>query len=109
MTDPTDPTAGDWAQEARESLRGVRLLAHAHLWRNAYMLDGLGVEQALKGRIMRHLGLNRWPSRKDRPDLYSHDLTDLARLAGLHELLETLVEAAGKLVEWLDTMERSTT
>lgn len=47
------------------------------------MLAGLSVEYALKGRIMRRLGLNRWPTRAERPELYSHDLGKLAELAGL--------------------------
>ena len=99
MTDSTDPTSDDWAQSAQESLRGAELLAQAHNWRNAYMLAGLAVEQALKGRIMRHLGLNRWPPRKDRPEFYSHDLGELARLAGLREPLEEAIltgEAFGR-------------
>lgn len=93
MTDSTDPTSDDWAQSARESLRGAELLAQAHNWRNAYMLAGFAVEQALKGRIMRHLGLNRWPARKDRPEFYSHDLGELAQLAGLRERLEEAILA----------------
>lgn len=55
------------------------------------MLAGLAVEQALKGLIMRRLGLNRWPARKDRPELYSHDLGALAQLAGIRERLQQAI------------------
>lgn len=52
------------------------------------MLAGAALECALKGRIMHHLGLNRWPSRTERRDLYTHDLTELAELAGVRIALE---------------------
>ncbi len=61
------------------------------------MLAGLAVEQALKGRIMRHLGMNRWPARKERPEFYSHDLGELARHAGLIGVLEQAVAQADEL------------
>lgn len=91
MTLPTDPTAADWFAVAREHLRDAEQLAMGHSWRNAYGLAGAAAECALKGRIMQHLGLNRWPTRQERRDLYSHGLVDLAKLAGLKPTLEAAV------------------
>jgi len=97
VTDVANPTAADWAQAARESIRDAARLAKMRSWRNAYMLAGLAMEQALKGRIMRHLGLNRWPTRKERPEFYSHDLGELARHADLVSVLEQAVAQADDL------------
>ncbi len=74
-------------------MRDAKRLAEGHSWRNAYGLAGGAVECALKGRIMQHLGLNRffWPTRQERKDLYSHDLADLAKLAGLKPALDAAV------------------
>lgn len=61
------------------------------------MLAGQALEQALKGRIMRRLGLNRWPTRRERPEFYSHDLRELASHAGIIDLLEREVAQASEL------------
>jgi hypothetical protein len=52
------------------------------------MLAGLAVECALKGQIMRRFGLNRWPTRREHPEFYTHDLAVLAELAGVKVILE---------------------
>jgi hypothetical protein len=44
---------------------------------------GSGVEAALKAYIMRQERLNGWPSKASRPELYTHDLRQLARIAGI--------------------------
>ncbi len=44
---------------------------------------GWACEFALKGVIMRRNGFNRWPTRAERPELYTHDLWKLAELAGI--------------------------
>jgi HEPN domain-containing protein len=105
---PTDPTAADWFAAARENLADAQLLATAQSWRNAYGLAGQALECALKGVIMQRLGLNRWPSRSERPDLYTHDLSDFADLAGLRSVLETAV-ANGDVVgvAWMVTKDHA--
>ncbi len=57
---------------------------------------------------MQRLGLNRWPSRSERPDLYTHDLSDFADLAGLRSVLETAV-ANGDVVgvAWMVTKDHA--
>ena len=61
---------------ARHDLAGKQT---ALAWLNA----GFAVECALKAAIMRHQRLNGWPARASRPDLYQHDLANLAREAGI--------------------------
>ncbi|TXN72402.1 hypothetical protein [Methylobacterium sp. WL6] len=48
-------------------------------WSNA----GFAVECTLKAAIMRAQGLNSWPSRAARSDLYTHDLAALAAVLGM--------------------------
>lgn len=97
VPEDANPTAADWARGAHESIRDAQRLADARSWRNAYMLAGQALEQALKGRIMRRLGLNRWPTRRERPEFYSHDLRELASHAGIIGLLEREVAQASEL------------
>ena len=84
------------------NLADARALAARHSWRNAYILAGAAVECALKSRIMRHEGLNRWPTKRERHDLYSHNLEHLAKLAGVTSDLEVEALAVTPLgVAWL--------
>lgn len=62
---------------ASQSLGDPKTLTAA--WSHA----GFAVECALKAAIMRAQGLNAWPSRAARPDLYTHDLAALARALGM--------------------------
>lgn len=83
------PGPQDWFAAARDSQRAAQVLMREHLWRNAYGAAGHAVECSLKGLIMLRERMNRWPDRAARPDLYTHDLTRLATLAGVHaDLLE---------------------
>lgn len=52
-------------------------VAYVEAWHQA----GRAVECALKARIMEREGLATWPPRRDRPDLYTHDLKRLFRAA----------------------------
>ncbi len=75
-------------------MRDAEALATLGSWRNAYILAGHAVEFALKGRTMRHLGLHRWPTRREEPEFYTHDIEKLARLAGLLALLDDAIGRA---------------
>ena len=44
---------------------------------------GFCVEFLLKAMVMRHESQSTWPSRADRPELYTHGLQRLAALAGI--------------------------
>lgn len=77
------PTSADWSREATVYLADAQTLAARHSWRNAYMSAGFALECTLKARIMRVSGMNRWPARGDRPELFTHNLAALAFHAGL--------------------------
>lgn len=47
------------------------------------MAAGYAVEFALKACIMRREGLETWPAKTARPELYTHNLRELFRLAGI--------------------------
>lgn len=49
----------------------------------AVFASGLAVECALKAYIMHKERLNRWPERNERPELYSHSIDELRRIAGI--------------------------
>lgn len=80
----TDPGPDDWEREAHSYLNAALVLALSHP-RQVYVQAGTALECALKCRIMRGSGLNRWPSRAERREYYTHDLNELAKLAGLLE------------------------
>jgi len=48
-----------------------------------YMYVGFAVESALKAFICKKERFNRWPDRKDDPELYTHDLLKLFNRAGI--------------------------
>jgi HEPN domain-containing protein len=97
VTPDASPSADDWARAARDSIRDAKRLAKVRSWRNAYLLAALTLEQALKARIIRHSGVNRWPSRKERPEFYHHDLHELAIHAGIVHVPEQEVAEASEL------------
>jgi hypothetical protein len=49
----------------------------------AWLAAGSAVEHTLKAVIMRRTGMNGWPDRASRPDLHTHDLKALLRIAGI--------------------------
>jgi hypothetical protein len=51
--------------------------------REAWVAAGFGVEFALKAVICSREGFNEWPSKESRPELYTHDIKDLFRAAGI--------------------------
>lgn len=74
----------DWlALAAREEAAAHQLVNDKNLAAMAWTHAGSAVECALKAAIMAHTGMNRWPERTERPDLYDHDLQKLASLAGI--------------------------
>lgn len=74
----------EWLEIARRNELSARRLAGGRDTGSvAWNLAGHAVECVLKAVIMSSLGLNRWPSRGERPDIHSHDLQHLARIAGV--------------------------
>jgi len=86
----TDPPLGanDWQEMALKEVQAARVLGQAGLWAQCFHHAGFAVECALKYRIMRRYGLNRWPGRHGNRRLYSHNLVELPSEAGLASILE---------------------
>ena len=72
--------AEDWERLARDHLAAAKLLAQPFP-ALAYYHAGYAVEFALKLRIMRRERLAWWPARAARPELHTHHLPTLGRLA----------------------------
>lgn len=81
----------EWFRLALSEAAAARQMMIAGLYRHAFQHAGFAFECALKGRLMRAMRLNTWPS--DRRSPYrSDDLVSLARYAGVAADLELLVE-----------------
>jgi hypothetical protein len=80
-----DPqTIDEWLNLARTHEVSARLLCEDKVAAaQALFHVGLAVEAALKALIMKRERFNDWPSKAARPDLYTHRLPDLLRLAGV--------------------------
>lgn len=79
----------DFQALARHRLREARALRDRGLWSGCYYLSGIAVECAIKARIAR--ATQRYdfpPNRKQVEKIYSHDLTELMKVAGLWTGLE---------------------
>lgn len=77
----------EWQELATDNLKAAQTLLATGHWQQAFYSAGFAVECALKCRIMRREGLNRWPERGERREVYSHRLTALAEVAGLQPFL----------------------
>jgi hypothetical protein len=82
-----------WRQKSLEEWEAAKVLHAQKLGSQAFQHAGFSIEFALKYRIMLTLGLNRWPDRDERRDLYVHDLGKLAMLAGVEADLASEVSA----------------
>lgn len=77
----------EWRALAVDKLAAAQhLLSNGH-WQIAFEIAGAAVECALKAHIMRREGLNSWPIRSDRKEVYSHNLGALAQVAKLDDAL----------------------
>lgn len=71
---------------ARQHEATARLVAEDKLAAGQALFHaGLGVECALKAYIMWRERLNGWPSKDARKELYTHDLRELAEIAGIRK------------------------
>lgn len=77
--------ADQWESLARDEMAAAVAMISARLWKQAYNHAGIAVECALKCYIMKKEGLNRWPTRHERRELYTHDLENLLEIAGLED------------------------
>lgn len=102
MSGPAVILASDWERMARQQVETARVLALALQWGDAFYHSGFAVECALKLRIMRFERLNSWPDRTDRRELYVHDLSKLARVAGIEAVLLAEINAQSDIgLAWM--------
>ncbi len=80
-----DPqSATEWLSLARQHEVSARVLAENRVAAGqAYAHVGFATECALKAYIMWKERLNAWPDKQSRADLYTHNLRDLVRIAGI--------------------------
>jgi HEPN domain-containing protein len=91
-------TARAWIERAFQHASDARSLRlHNGSPDGLYHFSGQAVEVALKALIMRREGLSEFPSRKQDPGLYSHNLRDLMTRAGLAPLLDAEIKGATDL------------
>ena len=76
-------TRHDFQELAEIRLRDARTLLRAKCYDGAYYLAGYAVECALKACVARRIKRYEFPDRDFVRKAYTHDLTDLARLAGI--------------------------
>jgi hypothetical protein len=82
--DPQSPS--EWLNLARQHEVAARALAENRVAAaQAYSHVGFAAECALKAYIMWKEGLNRWPDRSSRSELYTHDLRRLVEIAGIRQ------------------------
>lgn len=94
---------GDWLRLAAEKERAAKmLLSDPTVSRQAWMLAGEAAEFLIKAYIMRKDGLNGWPDRELRPDLYVHSLRKLVLVAAIDATALSVKEqvAFAKAMEW---------
>ncbi len=93
MPDPQSPV--EWLMLARRRERTARrMVEDKKACAEAYSAAGSAVECALKALIMHVEGLNGWPDRALRPDLYKHTLFTLAQTAGVDLSLGNPIQAS---------------
>lgn len=94
-------TADQW-----RALADKRLLA-AHALRKEGLYEGAleqlihCMDHELKAVIAQKRRVNTWPAREDEPGLYTHNLTKLAKIAGIHgRILQLRKENRRMFVSW---------
>lgn len=93
--DPFDASGEDGPSNFEELARNEALSAIAlhdqGLYQQAYSHAGMAVEMALKCRIMRVFRYNCWPTRRSKPELHTHNLSNLLALCGLEDHINQAV------------------
>jgi len=83
--EPSPPqTADEWWQLAAQHEASARILIDNKITAaQGYSHVGFAVEAALKAYICKKERFNRWPDRKDAPELYTHNLLKLSEKADI--------------------------
>jgi HEPN domain-containing protein len=78
---------------SQSKLEAGNILAHEKKWSNAYYLAGYAIELALKACVARQVSADTLPEKRLINDVYTHDISKLAGLAGLKLELKTKSDA----------------
>lgn len=101
MADPD--SIEEWLALVQQHEDVARLVVeHKTAAAQAYFHAGAAVECALKAYIMHRERLNAWPSKEARPSLYTHDLRELQKAAGIQPKASDETAAAWHLVRQWD-------
>ncbi|WP_206988648.1 hypothetical protein [Rhizobium laguerreae] len=73
----------EWLAVAERYRGDARVLKNQKRFTSAWNAVGFAIECYLKAAIMRKLGLNRWPSKSERPELWVHETAELLRVLGV--------------------------
>jgi len=80
--DPQSPA--EWMALVEQHEKSARMLAGDRVAAGqAYFHVGVAAESATKAYIMASERLNSWPDRALRPELHTHDLRKLVKIAGI--------------------------
>ena len=101
-------TRADFQQLADVRIAEAKALLDLGMWDGAYYLAGYAVEVALKACVIKRLmATDAFPDRKFSDSCYTHNLSELVKLAGLKPALDTASGADavftgfwGVVVEW---------
>lgn len=84
-------TPEEWRHLADEKFKSAMSLKRLGRRVDSAGLLSVCLEAEIKAIIARRERFNTWPSRRERPDLHTHDLARLIRVAGLDEELSRVV------------------
>lgn len=95
-----------WRQLAEERVLDAEALLKASRWAAAYHLVGYAVEAVLKSCVLAYIENDNagviFQERRFSDNCWTHDLTELVRLAGLRETLELAKAADRQLgINWI--------
>ena len=76
-------SSSEWFSLCDRKLADIQALVTHGSADGAYQILAEAAECAAKGAIMRREGMNRWPDKDERPDLYSHNLVELFAASSL--------------------------
>jgi hypothetical protein len=98
--DPQSPA--EWMALAEQHEKSARVLAGDRVAAGqAYFHVGVATECAIKAYIMGRERLNSWPDRALRPELHTHDLRKLVKIAGIQLRTKDPVGPSWKVVlDW---------
>jgi hypothetical protein len=100
--DQTANSVEEWLRvAARHRAAAEQLVTLPELTQLSWSNAGFACECVFKAAIMAKERLNSWPSRSSRPELYTHDLAQLAKILGFEvKPIDQVAPAWSVVVRW---------